>query len=289
MDSGKLAFLGLGVMGFPMAGHLARAGHTVVVYNRTPAKAAQWVEKYGGSSAPTPAAAARDASLVMMCVGNDDDVRAVALGSDGAVGAMKSGSVLVDHTTASAIVAREVHAAAKARGVSFLDAPVSGGQAGAENGKLTIMVGGEADVFARAESVLAHYARALTLMGGPGSGQLTKMVNQICIAGLVQALSEGINFARKAGLDPERVLDVIGKGAAQSWQMDNRGKTMAADKFDFGFAVDWMRKDLSICTAEARANGAALPVTALVDQFYARVQAQGGGRWDTSSLIRLLR
>jgi len=289
MDSGKLAFLGLGVMGFPMAGHLARAGHTVVVYNRTPAKAAQWVEKYGGSSAPTPAAAARDASLVMMCVGNDDDVRAVALGSDGAVGAMKSGSVLVDHTTASAIVARELHAAAKARGVGFLDAPVSGGQAGAENGKLTIMVGGEADVFARAEGVVAHYARAVTLMGGPGSGQLTKMVNQICIAGLVQALSEGINFARKAGLDPERVLDVIGKGAAQSWQMDNRGKTMAADKFDFGFAVDWMRKDLSICTAEARANGAALPVTALVDQFYARIQAQGGGRWDTSSLIRLLR
>ena len=289
MDSGKLAFLGLGVMGFPMAGHLARAGHTVVVYNRTPAKATQWVEKYGGSSAPTPAAAARDASLVMMCVGNDDDVRAVALGSDGAVGAMKSGSVLVDHTTASAIVARELHAAAKARGVGFLDAPVSGGQAGAENGKLTIMVGGEADVFARAESVLAHYARAVTLMGGPGSGQLTKMVNQICIAGLVQALSEGINFARKAGLDPERVLDVIGKGAAQSWQMDNRGKTMAADKFDFGFAVDWMRKDLAICTAEARANGAALPVTALVDQFYARIQAQGGGRWDTSSLIRLLR
>jgi len=289
MDSGKLAFLGLGVMGFPMAGHLARAGHTVVVYNRTPAKAAQWVEKYGGSSAPTPAAAARDASLVMMCVGNDDDVRAVALGSDGAVGAMKSGSVLVDHTTASAIVAREVHAAAKARGVGFLDAPVSGGQAGAENGKLTIMVGGEADVFAQAEGVLAHYARAVTLMGGPGSGQLTKMVNQICIAGLVQALSEGINFARKAGLDPERVLDVIGKGAAQSWQMDNRGKTMAADKFDFGFAVDWMRKDLAICTAEARANGAALPVTAVVDQFYSRIQAQGGGRWDTSSLIRLLR
>jgi 3-hydroxyisobutyrate dehydrogenase len=289
MDSGKLAFLGLGVMGFPMAGHLASAGHTVIVYNRTSAKAAQWVEKYGGSSAPTPAAAAADASLVMMCVGNDDDVRAVALGADGAVGAMRSGSVLIDHTTASAIVAREVHAAAKARGVGFLDAPVSGGQAGAENGKLTIMVGGEADVFARAEDVLAHYARAVTLMGGPGSGQLTKMVNQICIAGLVQALSEGINFARKAGLDPERVLDVIGKGAAQSWQMDNRGKTMAADKFDFGFAVDWMRKDLAICTAEARANGAALPATALVDQFYARIQAQGGGRWDTSSLIRLLR
>ena len=289
MESGKLAFLGLGVMGFPMAGHLARAGHSVIVYNRTPAKAAQWVEKYGGSAAPTPAAAAADAALVMMCVGNDDDVRAVALGPKGAVAAMRAGSVLVDHTTASATVAREVHTAAKARGVGFLDAPVSGGQAGAENGKLTIMVGGEADVFAQAEGVLAHYARAVTLMGGPGSGQLTKMVNQICIAGLVQALSEGINFARKAGLDPERVLDVIGKGAAQSWQMDNRGKTMAADKFDFGFAVDWMRKDLAICTAEARANGAALPVTALVDQFYARIQAQGGGRWDTSSLIRLLR
>ena len=289
MDSGKLAFLGLGVMGFPMAGHLARAGHSVVVYNRTPAKAAQWVEKYGGSAAPTPAAAAADATLVMMCVGNDDDVRAVALGPTGAVAAMRAGTVLVDHTTASATVAREVHAAAKARGVGFLDAPVSGGQAGAENGKLTIMVGGEADVFARAEGVLAHYARAVTLMGGPGSGQLTKMVNQICIAGLVQALSEGINFAQKAGLDAERVLDVIGKGAAQSWQMDNRGKTMVADKFDFGFAVDWMRKDLAICSAEARSNGAALPVTALVDQFYARIQAQGGRRWDTSSLIRLLR
>jgi 3-hydroxyisobutyrate dehydrogenase-like beta-hydroxyacid dehydrogenase len=289
MESGKLAFLGLGVMGFPMAGHLARAGHSVIVYNRTPAKAAQWVEKYGGSSAPTPAAAAADATLVMMCVGNDDDVRAVALGPKGAIAAMRAGSVLVDHTTASATVARELHAAAKARGVGFLDAPVSGGQAGAENGKLTIMVGGEAEMFARAESVLAHYARAVTLMGGPGSGQLTKMVNQICIAGLVQALSEGINFAQKAGLDAERVLDVIGKGAAQSWQMDNRGKTMVADKFDFGFAVDWMRKDLAICTAEARSNGAALPVTALVDQFYARIQAQGGGRWDTSSLIRLLR
>jgi 3-hydroxyisobutyrate dehydrogenase-like beta-hydroxyacid dehydrogenase len=288
MESGKLAFLGLGVMGFPMAGHLARAGHSVVVYNRTPAKAAQWVEKHGGTTAPTPGAAASDAALVMMCVGNDDDVRAVALGPKGAVAAMRVGSVLVDHTTASASVAREVYVAAKARGVGFLDAPVSGGQAGAENGKLTIMVGGDADVFARAEGVLAHYARAVTLMGGPGSGQLTKMVNQICIAGLVQALSEGINFARKAGLDAERVLDVIGKGAAQSWQMDNRGKTMAADKFDFGFAVDWMRKDLSICAAEARNNGAALPVTALVDQFYARIQAQGGGRWDTSSLIRLL-
>ena len=289
MDSGKLAFLGLGVMGFPMAGHLARAGHKVVVYNRTPATAAQWVEKYGGTAARTPAAAAADATLVLMCVGNDDDVRAVALGAGGVVAAMHADSVLVDHTTASASIAREVYAAAKARGVGFLDAPVSGGQAGAENGKLTIMVGGDAEVFARAEPVLAHYARAVTLMGGAGSGQLTKMVNQICIAGLVQALSEGINFARKAGLDVERVLDVIGKGAAQSWQMDNRGKTMAADKFDFGFAVDWMRKDLAICAAEARANGAAIPVTALVDQFYARIQAQGGNRWDTSSLIRLLR
>ncbi|MGH8851211.1 MAG: NAD(P)-dependent oxidoreductase [Casimicrobiaceae bacterium] len=289
MDSGKLAFLGLGVMGFPMAGHLARAGHAVVVYNRTPAKAKLWVEKHGGSAAPTPAAAAAEATLVMMCVGNDDDVRAVALGADGCVAAMREGSVLVDHTTASASVAREVHAAAKARRIGFLDAPVSGGQAGAENGKLTIMVGGGARDFARAEPVLEHYARAVTLMGGPGSGQLTKMVNQICIAGLVQALAEGIDFARRAGLDVEQVLDVIGKGAAQSWQMDNRGKTMAADKFDFGFAVDWMRKDLAICGAEARANGAALPVTALVDQFYARIQARGGNRWDTSSLIRLLR
>jgi len=224
----------------------------------------------------------------MMCVGNDDDVRAVAAGADGALAGMAAGAILVDHTTASAEVAREVFAAAKAKGVAFLDAPVSGGQAGAENGKLTIMVGGEAPVFARAESVLATYARAVTLMGGPGSGQLTKMVNQICIAGLVQALSEGIHFAMKAGLDPERVLDVISKGAAQSWQMENRGKTMIAGKFDFGFAVNWMRKDLAICTAEARRSGAVLPVTALVDQCYAQVQARGGGRWDTSSLIRLL-
>ena len=289
MESRQLAFLGLGVMGYPMAGHLARAGHHVTVYNRTPAKAAKWVEQHGGASAPTPAAAAAAADIVLMCVGNDDDVRAVALGANGALHAMKSGTVLVDHTTASAQVAREVYAAGTARQVGFLDAPVSGGQAGAENGKLTIMVGGGADAFARVEGVLAHYARAVTLMGGPGSGQLTKMVNQICIAGLVQALSEGINFASKAGLDVLRVLDVIGKGAAQSWQMENRGKTMFADQFDFGFAVDWMRKDLGICIAEARANGAALPVTALVDQFYARLQAQGGGRRDTSSLIRLLR
>jgi 3-hydroxyisobutyrate dehydrogenase len=289
MASSKVAFLGLGVMGSPMAGHLARAGHSVTVYNRTAAKAAQWVEKNGGRSAASPAAAATGADIVLMCVGNDADVRAVALGADGAVAAMKSGTILVDHTTASASVAREVYAAAKARGVRFLDAPVSGGQAGAENGKLTIMVGGDADAFALAEPVLAVYAKAVTLMGGSGAGQLTKMVNQICIAGLVQGLSEGLNFAAKAGLDVERVLDVIGKGAAQSWQMDNRGKTMAADQFNFGFAVDWMRKDLAICLAEGRNNGAALPVSAIVDQFYARVQARGGGRWDTSSLIRLLR
>ena len=285
----SVAFLGLGVMGYPMAGHLARAGHRVTVFNRSPAKAAQWVAAHGGASAATPAAAARGADIVLMCVGNDDDVRAVAAGDNGALAGMNAGAILVDHTTASATVAREIHAAAQEKGVGFLDAPVSGGQAGAENGKLTIMVGGDAGTFGRAEAVLATYARAVTLMGGPGSGQLTKMVNQICIAGLVQALSEGINFAQRAGLDAERVLDVIGKGAAQSWQMENRGKTMVADKFDFGFAVDWMRKDLSICTAEARANGAALPVTALVDQLYARVQARGGGRWDTSSLIRLLR
>ena len=293
METRKLAFLGLGVMGFPMAGHLARAGHSVTVYNRSAPRAEKWLADVspssGSASAPTPAAAAAGADMVMMCVGNDDDVRAVALGPDGAVAAMQPGSIFVDHTTASATVAREVHQAAAARGVRFLDAPVSGGQAGAENGKLTIMVGGDAETFAIAEPVLATYAKAVTLMGGPGSGQLTKMVNQICIAGLVQALSEGINFAARAGLDVERVLDVIGKGAAQSWQMDNRGKTMAADQFNFGFAVDWMRKDLSICLGEARANGAALPVTAIVDQFYARIQALGGARWDTSSLIRLLR
>ena len=293
METRKLAFLGLGVMGFPMAGHLARAGHSVTVYNRSAPRAEKWLAgvspSSGSASAPTPAAAAAGADMVMMCVGNDDDVRAVALGPDGAVAAMQPGSIFVDHTTASATVAREVHQAAAARGIGFLDAPVSGGQAGAENGKLTIMVGGDAETFAIAEPVLATYAKAVTLMGGPGSGQLTKMVNQICIAGLVQALSEGINFAARAGLDVERVLDVIGKGAAQSWQMDNRGKTMAADQFNFGFAVDWMRKDLSICLGEARANGAALPVTAIVDQFYARIQALGGARWDTSSLIRLLR
>jgi 3-hydroxyisobutyrate dehydrogenase len=289
MESRRLAFLGLGVMGFPMAGHLARAGHSVTVYNRSSAKAAQWVEKYGGKALPSAAAAARGADIVLMCVGNDNDVRAVGMGPDGALGTMERGAILVDHTTASAGVARELHAAGKARGVSFLDAPVSGGQAGAENGKLTIMVGGDAEAFSRAQPVMTTYAKAVTLMGGSGAGQLTKMVNQICIAGLVQALSEGLDFARRAGLDVEQVLDVIGKGAAQSWQLDNRGKTMAADRFDFGFAVDWMRKDLAICLAEARGNGAALPVTAVVDQFYARIQAKGGGRWDTSSLIRLLR
>ena len=290
----KLAFLGLGVMGYPMAGHLAAAGHRVTVYNRTAAKAAKWVAQHGGHqdgnrAARTPAAAAADAEIVMMCVGNDDDVRAVALGAAGALASMRAGSVLVDHTTASARLARELHATAAAKGVGFLDAPVSGGQSGAENGKLTIMCGGDAASFARAESVLAHYARAVTLLGGPGSGQLTKMVNQICIAGMAQALAEGIAFAEKAGLDVPAVLDVIGKGAAQSWQMDNRGRTMHSDEFDFGFAVDWMRKDLAICIEEARATGAQLPVTALVDQFYARVQARGDGRCDHSSLIRLLR
>ena len=289
MEARNVAFLGLGVMGYPMAGHLAKAGHRVTVYNRSAAKASRWLGEFSGKSAPTPAAATAGADLVLMCVGNDDDVRAVIFGADGALAAMGSGTILVDHTTASAQIAREIHAASTAKGIGFLDAPVSGGQAGAENGKLTIMVGGDEPAFKTAEPLLAHYARAVTLMGGPGSGQLTKMFNQICIAGLVQALAEGVAFAEKAGLDVERALDVISKGAAQSWQMENRGKTMVADKFDFGFAVDWMRKDLALCMAEARARGAALPVTALVDQFYARVQAQGGGRYDSSSLVRLLR
>ncbi|HEX7327175.1 MAG TPA: NAD(P)-dependent oxidoreductase [Casimicrobiaceae bacterium] len=284
--SRSLAFLGLGVMGYPMAGHLARAGHAVTVYNRTAAKAAAWVDEYGGRAAATPADAARGAELVMMCVGNDRDVREVAAA---ALPAMGDDAILVDHTTASAIVAREVHAAAQARGVGFLDAPVSGGQSGAERGQLTIMVGGDEALFERAKDVLALYGRAVTLMGPSGSGQLTKMVNQICVAGAIQGVAEGLAFGVHAGLDVERVLEVIGKGAAQSWQMDNRGKTMLADKFDFGFAVDWMRKDLAICLDEARANGAALPLTAVIDQLYARIQAQGGGRWDTSSLIRLLR
>jgi 3-hydroxyisobutyrate dehydrogenase-like beta-hydroxyacid dehydrogenase len=292
-ESKRLAFLGLGVMGYPMAGHLARAGHQVTVYNRHSAKADKWVAEHGaggrGHAAATPAAAAAQADIVMMCVGNDDDVRQVIMGKDGVLTGIAQGAILVDHTTASAIVAREAYDACKAKGVGFLDAPVSGGQAGAESGKLTIMVGGDADVYAKAESVLQHYARAVTLLGAAGAGQQTKMVNQICIAGLVQALSEGVAFAAKAGLDVERVLEVISKGAAQSWQMENRGKTMAADKFDFGFAVDWMRKDLAICLEESRRNGAQLPVTALVDQFYAQVQKMGGNRWDTSSLIKLLK
>jgi 3-hydroxyisobutyrate dehydrogenase-like beta-hydroxyacid dehydrogenase len=285
----RIAFLGLGVMGYPMAGHLARAGHEVTVYNRTQQKAQDWVQQYGGGFAPTPAAAAATADVVLMCVGNDNDVRQVAAGPDGALAGMRADTILVDHTTASADVAREVYRLARERGVAFLDAPVSGGQAGAENGKLTIMVGGDAPAYACAEGVLSHYARAVTLMGEAGSGQLTKMVNQICIAGLLQGLSEGIAFGLHAGLNVERVIEVIAKGAAQSWQMDNRATTMLADRFDFGFAVDWMRKDLAICLDEARHNGAQLPVTALVDQFYSRVQDLGGGRWDTSSLVRLLR
>jgi 3-hydroxyisobutyrate dehydrogenase-like beta-hydroxyacid dehydrogenase len=285
----NVAFVGLGVMGYPMAGHLAKAGHRVTVYNRNPAKAQRWAGEFGGTSASTPADAARDADFVMVCVGNDNDVRAVTTGDRGTLATMRAGTVLIDHTTASAALARELHTLAAAKAVGFLDAPVSGGQAGAENGKLTIMVGGDAPVHARAEPLLGCNARAVTLMGGAGAGQLTKMVNQICVAGVVQGLAEGLDFALRAGLDAERVLDVTGKGAAQSWQMDNRGRTMVADRFDFGFAVDWMRKDLAICLTEARVNGAALPVTALLDQFYARIQARGGGRWDTSSLIRLLR
>jgi 3-hydroxyisobutyrate dehydrogenase-like beta-hydroxyacid dehydrogenase len=286
--SAKVAFLGLGVMGFPMAGHLKSKGYDVTVYNRTAAKAEAWVGKHGGKSAPTPAAAAKDCEFVMMCVGNDRDLLEVALGKDGALSGMKKGAVLVDHTTASADAARRIFAAAKEKGVDFIDAPVSGGQAGAENGKLTVMCGGEKGPFERAKPAMDCYGRAVTLLGGAGAGQLTKMVNQICIAGLVQALSEGIAFAEKAGLDADLVLDVISKGAAQSWQMENRGKTMHQRKFDFGFAVDWMRKDLGICLDEAKRNGASLPVTALVDQFYGDVQKEGGQRWDTSSLITRL-
>ncbi len=284
----KLAFLGMGVMGFPMAGHLKKAGHDVVVYNRSAKKAQDWAAKHGGGTGATPAEAAKGADIVLVCVGNDDDLRSVIYGDNGALAGMKSGTILVDHTTASAEVAREIYAQAKKKGIGFLDAPVSGGQAGAENGQLGIMVGGDDDLFAKAEPVLKIYAKALSLMGPVGSGQLTKMVNQICIAGLVQALSEGMNFAVKAGLDTEKVLSVITAGAAGSWQMSNRAKTMVQGKFDFGFAVDWMRKDLSICLDEAKRNKARLPVTALVDQFYATVQARGGGRWDTSSLIHLL-
>ena len=284
----KAAFVGLGVMGYPMAGHLVKAGHSVTVYNRTEARAAAWVEEHGGAKAATPATAAAGAEIVFACVGNDDDLRSVVYGDDGILAGMEEGAVFVDHTTASAGVAREIEADAAAKGLGFLDGPVSGGQAGAENGVLTVMVGGSADSFARAEPVIDAYARAVTLMGPAGAGQLTKMANQICIAGLVQGLSEGLNFAVRAGLDGKQVVDVISKGAAGSWQMENRGETMVDDAFDFGFAVDWMRKDLTMCLDEARRNGARLPVTAIIDQFYAQVQSKGGGRWDTSSLMRLL-
>jgi 3-hydroxyisobutyrate dehydrogenase len=284
----NIGFIGLGVMGTPMAGHLAKAGHEVTVYNRTAAKAKAWTEKHKGRAAATPAEAAKGQDFVMTCVGNDDDLRSVVLGASGAIAGMAKGAILVDHTTASAEVARELDAAAKEKGLGFLDAPVSGGQAGAENGQLGIMVGGDAATYAKAEAVIKVYAKAATLIGPTGAGQLTKMVNQICIAGLVQGLSEGIHFAKKAGLDVEAVIETISKGAAQSWQMENRYKTMNAGKYDFGFAVNWMRKDLSICLGEARRSGAHLPVAALVDQFYSEVQKMGGGRWDTSSLLARL-
>jgi 3-hydroxyisobutyrate dehydrogenase len=285
----KVAFLGLGVMGYPMAGHLKiKGGHEVTVYNRTAAKAEKWVGQYGGRQASTPKAAAEGQDFVMCCVGNDNDLREVTLGSNGAFSGMKRGAAFIDHTTASAEIARELHAEAGKRGFDCIDAPVSGGQAGAENGVLTVMCGGDAEPYARAEQVIAAYARMCKLIGPPGAGQLTKMVNQICIAGLVQGLAEAIHFAKKAALDIDKVIETISKGAAQSWQMENRYKTMASGKFDFGFAVDWMRKDLSICVGEARKNGASLPVTSLVDQFYAEVQKMGGKRWDTSSLIARL-
>ena len=285
----KLAFLGLGVMGYPMAGHLKAAGHDVTVYNRTAAKAEAWVEEHGGDHAPTPREAAEGAELVLACVGNDDDLREVVTGADGALAGMSEGTVFIDHTTVSAMVTREMHAAAKEKGVGFVDAPVSGGQAGAVNGQLGIMCGGEAADYEAAEPVMKVYAKACRRLGGPGAGQLTKMVNQICIAGLVQGLSEGLNFAEKAGLDVKEVVGVISQGAAGSWQMENRFETMVDDEFEHGFAVDWMRKDLDICLRTANENGASLPVTALVDQFYKDVQAMGGGRWDTSSLIKRLR
>jgi len=285
----KVAFLGLGVMGYPMAGHLkTKGGHDVTVYNRTVAKAEKWVAQYGGKRAATPKQAAAGQEFVMACVGNDDDLRAVTLGPDGAFAGVAKGTVFVDHTTASAEIARELDAEAKKRGFDFIDAPVSGGQAGAENGQLTVMCGGDEAPFAKAEKVIAAYAKACNLLGPVGSGQLAKMVNQICIAGLVEGLAEGLHFAKRAGLDIEKLIATISKGAAQSWQMENRYKTMTAGKFDFGFAVDWMRKDLGICLSEARRNGAHLPVTALVDQFYSEVQAMGGRRWDTSSLIARL-
>ncbi len=287
--SQRVSFLGLGVMGFPMAGHLAKAGQQVTVYNRSPAKAQAWTAEFGGASAPTPREAAQGADIVFCCVGNDADLRSVVLGDDGAFAGMKPGAVFVDHTTASAEVARELAAEAVKRGLHFIDAPVSGGQAGAVNGALTVMCGGDEAVFARIQPVAMHMAKAVTRVGETGAGQLAKMVNQICIAGIVQGLSEAIAFGQKSGLPMPLVLDVIGKGAAQSWQMDNRGKTMVEDKFDFGFAVDWMRKDLGLVLDEARRNGARLPLTALVDQFYADVQEMGGNRFDTSSLIKRLR
>ena len=283
-----VAFIGLGVMGYHMAKHLAAAGHQVTVFNRTRARADQWVGEFGGRAVATPHEAARGAAFVFACVGNDDDIRAVTVAEGGAFAGMEQGAVFIDHTTASADVARELDAAARSAGFGFIDGPVSGGEAGAQNGMLTVMCGGEPAAFEGAAPVIDAYAKAVTLLGPAGSGQLTKMVNQICIAGLVQGLAEGLNFGLKAGLDVKQVLDVIGKGAAQSWQMDNRGKTMVEDQFEFGFAVDWMRKDLGIAMAEARRNGALLPTTALVDQFYANVQAMGGGRWDTSSLMRVL-
>ncbi|MBP6677049.1 MAG: NAD(P)-dependent oxidoreductase [Vitreoscilla sp.] len=285
----RLAFLGLGVMGHPMAGHLQRAGHQVTVYNRTAAKARAWVAEYGGAMAATPRDAAQGASIVFACVGNDDDLRSVVLGTDGAFAGMAAGAIFCDHTTASAEVARELYATGLAAGLHFVDSPVSGGQAGAVNGALTVMCGGDAAPFAALQPVAMAFSKAVTRVGESGAGQLAKMVNQICIAGLVQGLSEAVAFGQKAGLDMKQVLDVIGKGAAQSWQLDNRGKTMVDDQFNFGFAVDWMRKDLGLVLDEARRNGARLPVTALVDQFYADVQGMGGNRWDTSSLIRRLK
>lgn len=284
----KVAFIGLGVMGYPMAGYLASAGHAVTVYNRSGDKATRWLKKFAGTQAMTPATAAEGADIIFACVGNDDDVRAVLLGPDGALRGARQGAVIVDHTTASAEVAREVHGVAAQQGVSFLDAPLSGGQAGAENGQLTIMVGGEQDVFDRVLPVMDCYAKACTLIGPVGSGQLAKMVNQVCIAGVVQGLSEGLHFAARAGLDVEKVIGAISKGAAQSWQMENRWKTMAAGEFEFGFAVEWMRKDLKIALEEAAGNGAKLDMTRLVDSYYAEVEALGGRRWDTSSLIRRL-
>ncbi|MDA7946046.1 MAG: NAD(P)-dependent oxidoreductase [Hyphomicrobiaceae bacterium] len=285
----KVAWIGLGVMGYPMAGHIReKGGHDLIVYNRTPEKAAKWTDQYDGETAATPAEAAQNADFIFMCVGNDDDLRQVTLGPDGVFSTLKEGAIVVDNTTASAGIARELHEAAKGKGAGFLDAPVSGGQAGAEGGVLTVMVGGDEDVYAKAEPVIQCFARALNLMGPAGSGQLTKMVNQICVVGVIQGLAEGLHFAKQAGLDIPKAMDTITKGAAQSWQMENRWETMIRDEFDYGFAVDWMRKDLAICMDEARQNGASLPVTAMIEQFYNEIQRAGGNRWDSSSLITLL-